>query len=214
MIETPPPLAPALRPTVSAPAPAPLLEQLATLRRENAALRGQNAAVQERIGELEDRLGQHSANSSRPPSADPPQAPARPKAPRSGGKRGGQPGHHGAYRELLPVEQVDEVVVVVPEVCRHCGQPFLCSEGRGRVRPWRHQVVELLPLAVWVTEFRVDRHRGGAVVDALLGSDFRESGQPVPEAKKWWPALWTFARAEGVEPTNNGAERGLRPAVL
>src|SRR5438094_3610365 len=27
-------------------------------------------------------------------------------------------------------------------------------------------------------------------------------------------ALWTFARVEGVEPTNNGAERALRPAVL
>lgn len=28
------------------------------------------------------------------------------------------------------------------------------------------------------------------------------------------PALWTFARHEGVEPTNNAAERALRPAVL
>jgi transposase len=28
------------------------------------------------------------------------------------------------------------------------------------------------------------------------------------------PALWTFVRAEGVEPTNNAAERALRPAVL
>src|SRR5205807_4860300 len=27
-------------------------------------------------------------------------------------------------------------------------------------------------------------------------------------------ALWTFAFAEGVEPTNNAAERALRPAVL
>jgi transposase len=29
-----------------------------------------------------------------------------------------------------------------------------------------------------------------------------------------WPALWTFAHVEGVEPTNNAAERALRPAVL
>src|SRR5439155_5928082 len=28
------------------------------------------------------------------------------------------------------------------------------------------------------------------------------------------PALWTFARVPGVEPTNNRAERALRPAVL
>jgi transposase len=29
-----------------------------------------------------------------------------------------------------------------------------------------------------------------------------------------WPALWTFVDAPGVEPTNNAAERALRPAVL
>jgi transposase len=29
-----------------------------------------------------------------------------------------------------------------------------------------------------------------------------------------YPALWTFARAEGVEPTNNHAERTLRLAVI
>jgi transposase len=34
------------------------------------------------------------------------------------------------------------------------------------------------------------------------------------ELRKWWPALWTFTRVEGVEPTNNVAERALRPAVL
>jgi transposase len=31
---------------------------------------------------------------------------------------------------------------------------------------------------------------------------------------KMEPALWTFATVEGVEPTNNAAERALRPAVL
>lgn len=31
---------------------------------------------------------------------------------------------------------------------------------------------------------------------------------------KLGPALWTFARVQGVEPTNNHAERVLRPAVL
>jgi transposase len=34
------------------------------------------------------------------------------------------------------------------------------------------------------------------------------------ELTRWWPALWTFARVEGVEPTNNVAERALRPVVL
>ena len=31
---------------------------------------------------------------------------------------------------------------------------------------------------------------------------------------KRWPALWTFTRLDGVEPTNNHAERGLRGAVI
>ena len=31
---------------------------------------------------------------------------------------------------------------------------------------------------------------------------------------KAWPALWTFARHPGVEPTNNHAERALRSAVI
>jgi hypothetical protein len=29
-----------------------------------------------------------------------------------------------------------------------------------------------------------------------------------------WQALWTFSRVEGLEPTNNRAERALRPAVI
>jgi transposase len=31
---------------------------------------------------------------------------------------------------------------------------------------------------------------------------------------KAWPALWTFAAHDGVEPTNNHAERSLRGAVI
>jgi transposase len=34
------------------------------------------------------------------------------------------------------------------------------------------------------------------------------------EILKVEPALWTFARVEGLEPTNNAAERALRPAVV
>ena len=29
-----------------------------------------------------------------------------------------------------------------------------------------------------------------------------------------WPALWTFTHSDGVEPTNNHTERGLRGAVI
>src|SRR5919204_4234269 len=166
MIETTLPLAPNLWATGPAPDLAALLEQIATLRLENAALwvqnaalRVENAALHERVQELEARLGQNSANSSQPPSSDSPQVPVRPKAPPSGRKRGGQPGHRGAFRGLLPIEQVDEVVVVVPEHCQHCQQPFPDPAGRPRGRVWRHQVVELLPLAVRVTEYQMSVRR-------------------------------------------------------
>src|SRR3954454_4827865 len=137
MLETPLPLRPALWATLPAPDPARLLEELATLRLENAALRAQNNALQERLHEPEARLGQTSANSSRPPSSDPSQAPPRPKAPPSGRRRGGQPGHRGTYRALLPVEQVDEIVAVVPEVAtveaalRGSSPPSLLPAGQG-----------------------------------------------------------------------------------
>jgi transposase len=158
-------------PERQAPAPdhAPLREQLATLRRENAALsaentalRVENAALHERIRELEARLGQNSSNSSRPPSSDPPQASPPPKPRPSGRTRGGQPGHRGAFRALLPAEQADEIVAVVPERCRHCEQPFAEPAGHHRSRVWRHQVMELLPLAVRVTEYPMGVRRCAA----------------------------------------------------
>src|SRR5207253_2156743 len=46
------------------------------------------------------------------------------------------------------------------------------------------------------------------------GSPDRKAAGLCRELRKWCPALWTFAQVEGVEPTNNGAERTLRPAVL
>jgi transposase len=54
---------------------------------------------------------------------------------------------------------VDEVVVVVPQVCLHCEQPFPEPASRRRGRVWRHQVVELLPLAVRVTEYQMMARR-------------------------------------------------------
>ena len=120
-----------------------------------AAAQALIVALQERVRELEARLGQNSSNSSRPPSSDPLQAPRKRPAQPSGRKRGGQPGHRGVFRRLRPVEQVDEIVAVLPERCRHCQQPFPEPAGRPRGRVWRHQVVELLPLAVRVTEYQM-----------------------------------------------------------
>lgn len=59
-------------------------------------------ALQEQIATLQAQLNQTSRNSARPPSSDPPSL-ARPRRPRSPRRRGGQPGHPGATRTLIPV---------------------------------------------------------------------------------------------------------------
>ena len=79
-------------------------------------------AFQEQVRTLQEQLHQTSQNCSRPPSSDPPQH-GRPRRPRSQRRRGGQPGHPGHTRTLIPVEDVDEVVVIKPEQCAHCQGP-------------------------------------------------------------------------------------------
>ena len=56
-----------------------------------------------------------------------------------------------------------------------------------------------------------------AIVRALLEQGQRRYDQAEgwsAEVLALWPALWLFVTQEGVEPTNNAAERALRPAVL
>jgi transposase len=114
-----------------------------------------NQRLEARVAELERRLNRSSRNSSLPPSQDPPSAPPRPGGKRSGRGRGGQPGHEGKHRRLLPPEQVDEVVEHWPERCRFCAQVFADRELVDAVEPWRHQLVELPPIAVRVVEHRL-----------------------------------------------------------
>src|SRR5918999_2788906 len=82
-----------------------------------SALEARVQALQEQNRALQEQLNQTSRNSSRPPSSDPPQSP-RPRRPRGQRRRGGPPGHPGYTRTLIPVEEVDEVVVLKPEQCR------------------------------------------------------------------------------------------------
>jgi transposase len=43
---------------------------------------------------------------------------------------------------------------------------------------------------------------------------YRQSRRFARAMLKIWPALWTFAKHPGVQPTNNHAERCLRSAVI
>src|SRR5438034_10275182 len=114
-----------------------------------------NRRLEARVAELERRLKRSSRNSSLPPSQDPPAAPPRPQQPPSGRKPGGQPGHEGRHRRLLPLERVDELVEHWPERCRSCAHVFDEAELVDAAEPWRHQVAELPPIAVTVTEHRL-----------------------------------------------------------
>jgi transposase len=116
---------------------------------------GVNERLEARVAELERRLNRSSRNSSLPPSRDPPSAPKRPGWKGSGRMRGGQPGHEGRNRRLLPPEQVDEIVDHWPERCRSCAHVFAEPELVDAVEPWRRQVAELPPIAVRVTERRL-----------------------------------------------------------
>jgi transposase len=88
------------------------------VRLENLeALEAKVRMLQEQVRTLEEQLKQTSRNSSRPPSSDPPHA-QRPKRPRSGRRRGGQLGHRGQTRTLIPVEDVNEVASEGQPWCR------------------------------------------------------------------------------------------------
>jgi len=107
------------------------------------------------VAELERRLSRSSRNSSLPPSQDPPSAPPRLRRPGSGRTPGGQPGHEGKHRRLLPSEQVDEIEEHWPERCHACAHVFAEQELVDAVEPWRHQVAELPAIAVRVSEHRL-----------------------------------------------------------
>jgi transposase len=118
-----------------------------------------NRRLEARVAELEQRLNRSSRNSSLPPSQDPPSAPPRPGRRSSGRKAGGQPGHEGSNRPLLPLELADEVIDHWPERCRGCARRFGEEERVDAASPQRHQVAELPPIAVRVSEHRLHRLR-------------------------------------------------------
>ena len=118
-----------------------------------------NRRLEARVAELEQRLNRSSRNSSLPPSQDPPSAPPRPTKPASGRRPGGQPGHEGKSRPLLPLERVDQVVEHWPERCHACARVFSADEPLDVAAVQRHQVCELPPIAVTVSEHRLHRLR-------------------------------------------------------
>src|SRR5665648_279894 len=150
-----------------------LSSQNALLRRQVAELSERLAKQEERIAELERRLNRNSRNSSLPPSQDPPAAPAPRRSSLPALRRGAQPGHPGRGRHLAPIELLDELIEHWPSRCR-CGHVFCAAEREALGEPARHQVAELPPTAVILSEHCLQRLRCpdcGAVTRAELPPD-------------------------------------------
>jgi transposase len=114
-------------------------------------LQAEVAQLKATIAELAQRLGRNSSNSSQPPSTDPPQTPQRARREPTGRRPGGQPGHDGQTRALVPVAEVDVVLAVKPERCRRCQYPLQGEDAQ----PERHQVTEIPPIKPVVTEYQL-----------------------------------------------------------
>jgi transposase len=138
---------PSLPPELWERTPPAIRAPIETLEGQVQTLTSMVHTLQEQVRTLEERLNQTSRNSSRPPSSDPPQ-PQRPRRPPGKRRRGGHPGHPGHTRTLVPVEEVDEVVVLKPKQCSSCHAPLAGDDAS----PFRHQVIEIPPIKPVIIE--------------------------------------------------------------
>ncbi len=106
----------------------------------------------EELQRLREQAGQTSHNSSQPPSTDPPSVTPRAKSP-TGRAPGGQPGHPGHTRALVPEDEVTEIIPVRPLTCGQCGHP-LAADAQDAA-PHRIQRVDLPPIQPTVIEYQL-----------------------------------------------------------
>jgi uncharacterized coiled-coil protein SlyX len=88
-----------------------------------AELEQRIAELRQQVAELLEKLGQNSRNSHRPPSSDSPAARGQRRGKgksKSLRKRWAQPGHRPAQRQLIPPDEVDEVVDLFPTHSEDC----------------------------------------------------------------------------------------------
>jgi transposase len=134
--------------------PVAVQDDIEALEARVAALEGSVQRLEAAVQHLTAHVQQNSRNSSRPPSSDPPQASGqRSRREPSGLRPGGQPGHEGHTRALVPVDEVDEVVPVKPARCHHCQHPLQGEDPH----PQRQQVTEIPPVKPIVTEYQLHR---------------------------------------------------------
>ncbi len=158
------------------------------LRQENERLRRQVDDQAKQIDDLKRQLAlrqQNSTTTSKPPSSDRLAGQPRLRGRRTTSRRtpGGQWGHPGHHRPLVPVERVNRIVDVVPEACRQCDHRLHARDDVGD--PRRHQVTELPLIEAHITEYRCHRRvcpgcgqtTLAPLPDELAGSSVRNSSR-------------------------------------
>ena len=121
---------------------ATVIARNAELLERNAELTEQNTRLTRQVAELSKDRGKNSRNSNKPPSSDSlkDRRKIRKRKKPTGRKRGGQKGHKGHFRQLLPPEQVDDVEDVFPGPCGRC---MKIPKPVASANPSIHQVVEI-----------------------------------------------------------------------
>ncbi len=144
------------------------------VRREVVALMAELAEVKARLAKAEEQLRRNSHNSSQPPSQDKAEQKqtSQDEPTKLKRKRGGQTGHAGRQRPLVPLEAVDDVVVHRPEHCAGCGALLLGEDPK----PRRYQITEL-PLV----KARVTEHQSHTVTCLRCGA------KTAPSCHRTWP---------------------------
>lgn len=127
--------------------------RIATLEQQVAALLAQVAALAKEVVELRNKLDQNSRNSHLPPSSDSPDERSKRNEAKktSGRKRGGQQGHGGAQRQLVPEDQVDNIINLYPHTCENCSASLPKTLD---LSPTRHQQTEIPPIKPHTDEWR------------------------------------------------------------
>ena len=95
-------------------------EQLAEREKQIADAEKQIADAEKQIADLERQLAgrkKNSTNSSKPPSSDGLAGEQRPRRRKRQSKRkpGGQPGHRGHHRQLVPATELSAIEVLLPQ---------------------------------------------------------------------------------------------------
>ncbi len=137
------------------PSGQPISDVEAQVAVRDAIIEAQRVEIEQlkvQVAELMAKLGQNSSNSSMPPSSDGPGARSGDKSKdKSKRRRGGQPGHQGSKRELVPVDQVTVFIEMYPTKCENCWVSLPQTRDDNAER---YQVTEVPVIVPKTTEYR------------------------------------------------------------